>query len=112
MSVWTSRRRFVTNGLLSLGALAIAGCDRVMRRMANADNSEFSPTSYSFETSNLCALNAEAIRGPFYISKTLLRREIAEGHAGAALRLRFKVVDVAGCQPIDRAVGEIWHCDA
>jgi protocatechuate 3,4-dioxygenase beta subunit len=112
MSARTSRRRFLVRGLLALGSLAISGCGRVMRWMANADNSEFSPTSYSFETSNLCALNAEAIRGPFYVSKTLLRREIAEDHLGAALRLNFQVVDVEGCQPIDRAVVEIWHCDA
>lgn len=112
MVQWISRRRFAATTLLSFGALAIGGCGRLMRWMATADNSGFSPTSYSFETSNLCALNAEAIRGPFYIPKTLLRRNISEGHPGAALRLRFKVVRVDGCRPIDGAVVEIWHCDA
>ncbi len=83
-----------------------------MRRLAVADNTGFSPTSYSFTTSDLCALNAEAIRGPFYIPQTLVRREIAEGHAGIPLRLQLRVVDVDGCRPLEGMSVEIWHCDA
>ena len=80
--------------------------------MTTADNSGFDPVSHSFETSDLCLLNAEAIRGPFYIPDTLVRRAISEGHAGAPLRLRFKVVDVEGCRPLAGMAVEVWHCDA
>lgn len=80
--------------------------------MASADNSGFDPVSHSFETSELCLLNAEAIRGPFYIPNTLVRRNITDGHAGAPLRVRFQVVDVAGCRPLAGMAVEIWHCDA
>ncbi len=83
-----------------------------MRWISAADNSEFSPTSYSFETSDLCALNAESMTGPFFIPGTLVRRNIAEGHPGIPLRLRLKVVDVAGCRALPGAAVEIWHCDA
>lgn len=108
----TSRRRVLSNAALAILAAPMAGCERALRWIASADNSGFEPISHSFETSDLCALNAEAIRGPFYIPNVLLRREIAEGHPGAPLRLRFKVVDIEGCQPLAGMAVEIWHCDA
>ncbi|MGH0032640.1 MAG: intradiol ring-cleavage dioxygenase [Myxococcota bacterium] len=107
-----SRRNLLSGAVLALLAAPVAGCGRFLRWVVRADNSGFDPVSYSFETSDLCALNAEAIRGPFYVPGTLVRRSIAEGHAGAPLRVRFRVVDVAGCRPLEGMAVEIWHCDA
>ena len=107
-----SRRAFLSAAALSLLAAPLAGCQRILSWLAKADNSGFDPVSHSFETSALCALSAEAIRGPFYIPDTLVRRSIAEGHPGAPLLLRFQVVDVKGCRPLEGMAVEIWHCDA
>jgi hypothetical protein len=112
MTLRIPRRRFLSGVALSLLGGLVAGCGHFLRWLARADNSGFEPVSYSFETSDLCLLNAEAIRGPFYIPKTLVRREIAEGHAGAPLRLRFQVVDVDGCRALAGMAVEAWHCDA
>ena len=113
MVVRIRRRRFLLAGLALLGSAVLSGCRSLMSWMVRADNSGFTPESHSFETSDLCALNAEAIPGPFYIEQTLVRRSIAEGHPGVPLRVRFKVVDVAdGCAPLPGAAVEIWHCDA
>ncbi len=107
-----SRRDLLKVTLLALLAAPLSACERFGRWMATADNSGFDPTSYSFETSEVCALNAEAIRGPFFIPKTLVRRNIAEERPGVPLRVRFKVVDVPGCRPLEGMPVEIWHCDA
>ena len=107
------RRGFLRVALGALGVGLLSGCARVMSWVLRADNSKFTPVSHSFETSDLCALNAEAVPGPFYVEKAWVRRSIAEGHAGVPLRVRFKVVDVAaGCAPLPGAAVEVWHCDA
>jgi len=108
----SSRRHFLASGAAALLAVPIAGCDRFMRWMTTSDNSGFDPVSHSFETSDLCLLNAEAIRGPFYIPERLIRRDIAEDRPGIPLRVRFKVVGVDGCRPLGGMAVEIWHCDA
>jgi intradiol ring-cleaving dioxygenase-like protein len=112
MALRASRRNVLASAALALLAAPLAGCERLLRWMARADNSGFRPISPSFETSDLCVLSAEAIRGPFYVPKTLVRRNIAEGRPGVPLRVRFKVVDVNGCQPLFGMAVEIWHCDA
>ncbi len=107
-----SRRTFLSALALGLLAVVSSGCRRLAHWIMTTDNSEFRPVSHSFETSDLCALNVEAIRGPFYVPNALVRRNIAEDHAGAPLRVRFKVVDVEGCRPLAGMAVEIWHCDA
>ncbi len=106
------RRDFLQTVAIAGATAPLVACEALMRRLAVADNSGFSPTSHSFTTSDLCALNAEAIRGPFYIPETLVRREIAEDHAGVPLRLQLRVVDVDGCRPLEGMSVEVWHCDA
>lgn len=111
MSGKISRRGF-TFGALSTSALTLAGCGNWMLARMRADNSGFVPVSYSFETTDVCALNAQSTSGPFHLPGAAVRRNIAESKPGVPLRVRFKVVDVKGCQPIAGAAIDVWHCDA
>ncbi len=103
--------------LLGAGALGIAalgsGCQPLLRAwLTRYDNSEFEPTSYSFEDDARCLATAPALDGPYAIDGAPLRSDIREGLPGAPLRLRLEVVDAAGCAPIAGAAVEVWQCDA
>lgn len=106
-------RRTFTFGALSTSALAMSGCtaNAFLAAMA-ADNSAFEPVSYSFETTDVCALNAQSTAGPFYLPDVAVRRHIAEDRPGVPLRVMLKVVDVNGCAPVPGALVDVWHCDA
>jgi len=59
-----------------------------------------------------CVLTPEMTEGPYYIADEKVRRNITDGHAGVALRLRLSVVDASTCTAIKRAAVDIWHADA
>jgi len=59
-----------------------------------------------------CVLTPEATEGPYWIDKTLTRRNITEGKPGMPLQIVFTVVNAKTCRPIKGADVEIWHCDA
>src|ERR671931_1285710 len=59
-----------------------------------------------------CVLTPEQTEGPYYIVGEKLRRNITDGHPGAALLLRTFVVDASTCRPIKNAAVDIWHADA
>ena len=60
-----------------------------------------------------CILTPEATEGPYYLDLTQIRKDITEGSAGLPVRLRTTVVDTTnGCQPLENAAVDIWHCDA
>jgi protocatechuate 3,4-dioxygenase beta subunit len=59
-----------------------------------------------------CVLTPEQTEGPYYIPNERVRRNITEGHPGAALVLRLFVVDASTCRPIKGAAVDIWHADA
>ena len=106
------RRGLLGSGLAAVAALA-TGCQPLLRRLLTRyDNSGFTPTSYSFEETGVCALTTEALSGPYFVDGAPLRRDIREGRPGANLQLRLKVADASGCAPIAGARVEVWHCDA
>jgi protocatechuate 3,4-dioxygenase beta subunit len=70
----------------------------------------FAPTSDAFAAS--CLLQREVTEGPYYLDLDLVRRNLRGDRQGTPLTLRFQVVDVASCRPINRAAVEIWHADA
>jgi len=59
-----------------------------------------------------CILTPEQTEGPYYIASGKVRRDIRDGHRGAALDLRTTVVDASTCKSVKGALVEIWHCDA
>ena len=59
-----------------------------------------------------CLLTPEVTEGPYWIDKTLTRRNITEGKPGMPLQIVFTVVNAKTCLPIKGADVEIWHCDA
>jgi len=59
-----------------------------------------------------CVLSPEMTEGPYYIAREKLRLDIREGHRGALLSLRLRVLNAATCKPIQGAAVDIWHADA
>lgn len=60
----------------------------------------------------VCVLTPESVEGPFYFDPALVRSDITEGRAGAALELRLTLLDAADCKPVPGARLDVWHCDA
>jgi len=89
------------DSLLRLGGFAIAAIGLRGTEAAPAD-----------AASVACILTPEQTEGPYYIAGEKLRRNITDGHPGAALLLRTSVVDASTCRPIKNAAVDIWHADA
>jgi protocatechuate 3,4-dioxygenase beta subunit len=89
------------DSLLRLGGFAIAAIGLRGAQAAPAD-----------AASVACILTPEQTEGPYYIAGEKLRRNITDGHPGAALLLRTAVVDASTCRPIKNAAVDIWHADA
>jgi len=89
------------DSLLRLGGFAIAAIGLRGAEAAPAD-----------AASVVCILTPEQTEGPYYIAGEKLRRNITDGHPGAALLLRTAVVDASTCRPIKNAAVDIWHADA
>ena len=64
------------------------------------------------QAATTCILTPEVTEGPYWIDKTLTRRNITEGKPGMPLQIVFTVVNAKTCKPIKGADVEIWHCDA
>jgi protocatechuate 3,4-dioxygenase beta subunit len=50
--------------------------------------------------------------GPYYLSDMPLRRDITEGLPGVPLSLRIRVATLPGCEAVEDAAVDLWHCDA
>jgi len=94
--------------LLKFGALlaALGGGGVVASRSEGAGPAGVASGAVS------CVLTPELTEGPFYVAGEKVRRNIAEGRPGAALRLRLAVVNASTCKPIKGAAVDVWHCDA
>jgi protocatechuate 3,4-dioxygenase beta subunit len=60
------------------------------------------------EETGACADYPALTPGPYYVEWPAERADITEGLEGAAMRMRFTVLDT-GCQPIEGAVVDVWH---
>lgn len=119
MKTFHLQRRALLLGLLGAAVPGLAGAqeraaESLLKRMfVKADNSRFSPESYSFEDSEMCVVSAEATEGPYYIEDpSLLRSDIREDREGAPLEVVLRIVRADGCRPDAGAAVDIWHCDA
>ncbi|MGH4028842.1 intradiol ring-cleavage dioxygenase [Actinomycetota bacterium Odt1-20B] len=60
----------------------------------------------------VCTLTKELTEGPYYLDGAFVRADVSEAKAGIPFRLTLTVVDDDTCAPLDRALVEVWHCDA
>ncbi|GAA3640649.1 hypothetical protein GCM10022420_012860 [Streptomyces iranensis] len=60
----------------------------------------------------ICTLTKELTEGPYYLDHALVRADVAEDKKGVPLELVLTAVDTATCAPLDKALVEIWYCDA
>lgn len=58
-----------------------------------------------------CFLMPDVVDGPYYVSKAIPRRDIAQGRPGIALDMKVRIVDTA-CRPIVGARVDSWQADA
>ena len=61
---------------------------------------------------DMCVLTPEQTEGPYYVADAMVRRDVTEGKEGVPLRLDLTVKQAEGCEAIEGATLEIWHCDA
>ena len=56
----------------------------------------------------------EVTEGPYYLDVDLVRSDIREDRGGTPFNLTFNVLDVgdSGCNALQGAKVDIWHCDA
>ncbi|CEH18085.1 Intradiol ring-cleavage dioxygenase, C-terminal [Ceraceosorus bombacis] len=59
-----------------------------------------------------CVLSPEMTEGPYYVVGELIRQNITEGQAGAALHLNMGFLDVETCQPVPNVYVEFWHANS
>jgi len=62
--------------------------------------------------SPVCFLTPEISEGPFYFPLNMVRSDVTEGKEGMPLKIVFRVLDAATCQPIPSAMIDFWQADA
>jgi protocatechuate 3,4-dioxygenase beta subunit len=95
-----SRRLFVLGGLAGAVNLVLPANRTVASEAGGSTNSAS------------CSLDHELTQGPYYLDRSILRKNITEGKPGLPLQLRLSVIDARTCAPLENAAVEIWHCDA
>ncbi|MBI0298957.1 intradiol ring-cleavage dioxygenase [Streptomyces sp. PRKS01-29] len=60
----------------------------------------------------ICTLTKELTEGPYYLDHALVRSDVTEDKKGVPLELVLTAVDTATCAPLNKALVEIWYCDA
>jgi protocatechuate 3,4-dioxygenase beta subunit len=119
-----SRRQAVAGaGAVTLaGVLAACGGGEDTAEVATTDGGTATVQSKTnaggtaaelFDQSASCSLAPEQTEGPYYFDVDKIRSDVREDREGTPVRLALRVRDDAtGCEPIENAVVEIWHCDA
>ncbi|KEP49175.1 putative protocatechuate 3,4-dioxygenase beta subunit, partial [Rhizoctonia solani 123E] len=72
---------------------------------------EDQPT-YKTIQNNTCVVAPEVTEGPYFIQNELLRNDIREDQPGVDLFLDIGVIDIRTCQPLPKALVEIWSCNS
>ncbi|KAG8761232.1 hypothetical protein FRC11_014202 [Ceratobasidium sp. 423] len=68
--------------------------------------------TYKTIQNNTCVVAPEVTEGPYFVQNELLRNDIREDQPGVDLFLDIGVMDIRTCQPLPRALVEIWSCNA
>ncbi|WP_413101075.1 intradiol ring-cleavage dioxygenase [Streptomyces sp. Inha503] len=107
LSAPMGRRRVLLAGSAAAAAIGIgAGTAAVRPETATASDTATGTTAA------ICTLTKELTEGPYYLDHALVRANVAEDKKGVPLELVLTVVDTATCAPINKALVEIWYCDA
>jgi len=69
-------------------------------------------TAAQFDSAATCRVATELTEGPYYFDVDAIRSDIREDREGTLLRLGVRVREAAGCEPIENAIVDVWHCDA
>ncbi|KAH7332657.1 Intradiol ring-cleavage dioxygenase, partial [Rhizoctonia solani] len=59
-----------------------------------------------------CIVAPEVTEGPYFVQNELLRNDIRENQPGVDLFLDIGVIDIHTCQPLPKALVEIWSCNS
>ena len=65
-----------------------------------------------FRSAPNCVTTGCKTLGPCYMEDPEERYDISEGFTGLPVRIAMRVVDAAGCEPIEGANVDIWHANA
>ncbi|WP_432046919.1 intradiol ring-cleavage dioxygenase [Streptomyces asiaticus] len=103
------RRRVLLAGSAAAAAIGIGAGTAATRPESAAAADTATGTR---DTAAICTLTKELTEGPYYLDHALVRANVAEDKKGVPLELVLTVVDTATCAPIDKALVEIWYCDA
>ncbi|MEU8870365.1 intradiol ring-cleavage dioxygenase [Streptomyces javensis] len=104
------RRRVLLAGSAAAAAIGIgAGTAATRPEPAAAADTAAAGTR---DTAAICTLTKELTEGPYYLDHALVRADVTEDKKGVPLELVLTVVDTATCAPINKALVEIWYCDA
>ncbi|MFI6340662.1 intradiol ring-cleavage dioxygenase [Streptomyces sp. NPDC050535] len=79
---------------------------------ATADPTTDTATATPAAAAAVCTLTKEMTEGPYYLDGAYVRADVSEDKEGIPLQLTLTVVDDDTCAPLDKALVEIWHCDA
>lgn len=74
-------------------------------------------TAYAADSSHVgppgqCTLFPQAVEGPYYFDRKLIRSDIREGRPGLSTNMLLTVVDSTTCKPVTGARVDVWHADA
>ena len=108
------RRKFLIGGgaILGAGAIAYGARNKIVGSVFEGRvNTGPGPSAAKGLDAPGCVLNPEQTEGP-YFTNSPLRPDIREDREGLRLDLNFQIVSADGCEPVQGAQVEIWHCDA
>ncbi|MER7791102.1 intradiol ring-cleavage dioxygenase [Streptomyces sp. NPDC097640] len=101
------RRRVLIAGSAAAAAVGLGTAAATATGRAEAGNPRVAPAAAA-----VCTLTKELTEGPYYLQHALVRSDVSEGKPGIPLQLTLTVVDNASCAPLNKALVEIWYCDA
>lgn len=111
----TSRRKFLLNSLkiLGLGAIVVwFAKNSILKWILTSTKNEGLAMDVAPQISDdLCILTSSQTEGPFFISSPI-RRNIVEDREGKMMNFKMQVLRMPDCTPVEKAIVEIWHCDA
>ncbi len=100
-----------------LGLMGITGGSLFL---LNCSTSVFGNKTPSFDVLPPCVVKPELTEGPYFVDEKLNRSDIRADtksnvvKEGSPLELEFRVSQITekACQPLGKAMVDIWHCDA